>query len=222
MMRTSLCVCLALVISKTSFSQNTEIAVKGKAKQAISGKGIVAKITYKSYPTGGLSGSFNDSTFSFSIFGSTKYVVTAEAPNHIPNTILVLPTAAKNGVIENDIVLTPSGQTIRLQHLIFDMSRAVIKPESFQELDQLVAFLKTNPKIKIQLEGHTDNQGNANANFKLSQDRVDAVKKYLTKDGISKDRIQTKAFGGTQPLSTENSEAARAMNRRVEMRVLEN
>jgi outer membrane protein OmpA-like peptidoglycan-associated protein len=203
-----------------AYSQNGEIAVRGKVKQAISGKGIISTIVYKSYPTGSLTGSFNDSTFSFLIYGSSKYVITAEAPGHISNTILVLPATAKNGAIEIDIELTPSEQTIRLQHLIFDMSRALIKPESYPELDQLVAFMKTNPKIKIQLEGHTDNQGKVNANFKLSQDRVDEVKKYLTKSGIAKDRIRTKAFGGTQPLSTENSEAARAMNRRVEMRIL--
>ncbi len=87
-------------------------------------------------------------------------------------------------------------------------------------MDELAAMMKANPKVEIQLEGHTDNQGRAEANLKLSQDRVDAVKKYLSSKGINRDRIKTKAFGGTQPLSIDKTEEARALNRRVEMRVL--
>ncbi len=201
-------------------SQNTEIIVQGKVKQAISGKGVSSKIVYKSYPTGSLSGSFNDSTFSFSIFGSSKYQVTASATGYIPRTVIVDPKESKNNNITHDIELTPTNKTVRLNHLIFDMGKAVIKPVSFTELDELVAMMKANTKVEIQLEGHTDNQGSAEANLKLSQDRVDAVKKYLSSKGIAKDRITTKAFGGTQPLSTEKTEEARALNRRVELRVL--
>jgi len=201
-------------------SQNTEIIVQGKVKQAISGKGIASKIVYKSYPTGGLTGSFNDSTFSFLIFGSSKYQVTASAIGYIPMTVIVDPKDSKNNSITHDIELTPTNKTVRLNHLIFDMGKAVIKPVSFTELDELVAMMKANPKVEIQLEGHTDNQGSAEANLKLSQDRVVAVKKYLSSKGINKDRIMTKAFGGTQPLSTEKTEEARALNRRVELRVL--
>src|SRR5258706_4177120 len=201
-------------------SQNAEIIVQGKVKQAISGKGIRSNIVYKSYPTGSLSGSFNDSTFSFSIFGSSKYQITASAIGYIPRTVIVDPKESKNNIITHDVELTPTNQTVRLNHLIFDMGRAAIKPVSFTELDELVAMMKANTKVEIQLEGHTDNQGSAEANLKLSQDRVDAVKKYMSSKGINKDRIKTKAFGGTQPLSADKSEAARALNRRVEMRIL--
>ena len=220
MLRSFICLCLILLLVKNLQSQNTEITVQGKVKQAISGKGVASKIVYKSYPTGGLSGSFNDSTFSFSIFGSSKYQVTASAIGYIPRTVIVDPKEAKNNSIIHDIELTPTNKTVRLDHLIFDMGKAVIKPISFTELDELVAMMKANTKVEIQLEGHTDNQGSAEANLKLSQDRVDAVKKYLASKGIAKDRIKTKAFGGTQPLSMDKTEEARALNRRVELRVL--
>ncbi len=210
--------CLLLV--QAGHSQNSEINVHGHVKQAISGKAIVSKIVYKSYPTGSLTGSFNDSTFSFSIFGSSKYQVTASATGFIPRTVIVDPKESKNNSIKQDIELTPTDQTVRLNHLIFDMGRAVIKPASFTELDELVAMMKADTKIVIQLEGHTDNQGSAQANLNLSQDRVDAVKKYLSSKGISKDRIKTKAFGGTSPISMDKTEEGRALNRRVEMRVL--
>jgi outer membrane protein OmpA-like peptidoglycan-associated protein len=209
-----------VLISFVAYSQNSEIIVSGKVKQAISGKGVVAKVFYKSYPTGSLSGTFNDSTFSFSIFGSSKYFVTAEAPDHIKGGVLVEPKDARDNKINVEIELTPKGQSIRLNHLIFDAGKDVIKPASFNELDGLVAMLKVDPKMEIQLEGHTDNVGNAARNLELSEKRVIAVKKYLTAHGISKGRIQTKAYGGTKPIANGNSEEARALNRRVEMRVL--
>jgi outer membrane protein OmpA-like peptidoglycan-associated protein len=75
-------------------------------------------------------------------------------------------------------------------------------------------------KMEIQLEGHTDNSGDAKTNMKISEDRVEVVKKYLVLKGISKDRVKTKAFGGTKPLSNDRSAKAHSLNRRVEMRVL--
>ena len=197
-----------------------DLTVRGNVIDALGSKAIKAKIKYKSYPTGGITGNFSDSTFSFTIFGSSKYQITAEAEGYIPRTVIVAPQEAINGVIKRDIQLTSTGRAIRLEHLIFEMGRAVINAKSYDGLDELVAMMKENTKVVIQLEGHTDNIGNAQKNFELSEDRVEAVKKYLASKGISKDRIKTKAFGGTQPLSTEKTEEARALNRRVEMRLL--
>ena len=210
--------CFLVLICQAALAQT--ITVKGDVKDAIKGKYLKSKIAYHSYPTGGISGSFNDSTFSFEIFGSAKYQVTAEAEGYIPHTVIVDPKEAKNNLIVRNISLTSKGETVVLDHLIFEQGKAVINPKSFQELDELVAMMKDSPKVEIQLEGHTDNVGNQEANLKLSQSRVDAVKKYITSRGINKKRVQTKAFGGSQPIAKENTEEARARNRRVEMRVL--
>ena len=96
----------------------------------------------------------------------------------------------------------------------------MINPKSFPGLDEVVALMKDNTKLVIQLEGHTDNQGNAKLNMELSQDRVDNVKKYIVSKGVEKDRVKTKAFGGTKPILSTNTPEARARNRRVEMRIL--
>ncbi len=197
-----------------------EITVKGDVVDAVRGKKLKSKIVYKSYPTGGISGTMNDSTFSFSIFGSSKYQVTAEAAGYIPRTVIVDPKEAKGNTITRNIELTSTGGTIVLNHLIFAQGKAVIDPKSFPELDEVVAMLKENSRMEIQLEGHTDNRGNAEANITLSQARVDAVKKYMVSKGVSKNRVMTKAFGGSKPIATEDTEEARAKNRRVEMRVL--
>ncbi len=204
--------------SISGYSQ--EIIVRGKVIDALSGKGIKSKISYKSYPTGGISGTLNDSTYSFGIFGSSKYSITAKAVGFIPRTILVEPKEAVDLIINRDLLIVPTGQTIRLSRLIFTQGKAVINPQSYAELDEIVAMMKVNTKIEIQLEGHTDSQGSEKANSELSQDRVDAVKKYLTSNGIAKDRVKTKAFGGTQPISKDKTEEARSLNRRVEMRIL--
>ena len=83
-----------------------------------------------------------------------------------------------------------------------------------------MAYLNERPGMVIQLEGHTDFAGNADANMALSQARVEAVKDYMVGKGIKKNRLYTKAFGGTQPLTEERTDEAKTRNRRVEVRVL--
>lgn len=83
-------------------------------------------------------------------------------------------------------------------------------------------MLEDNPPMVIQLEGHTDFGGDPKESMKLSQQRVEAVKNYILSKGISKSKVKTKAFGGTQPLSRENTDQARKMNRRVVVRILKN
>jgi OOP family OmpA-OmpF porin len=107
-----------------------------------------------------------------------------------------------------------------LNHIIFGQGKSTIASESYAELDELVQMMDQNSRIVIQLEGHTDNQGNAKANIQLSKNRVEAVKKYLVSKGIARDRIKTKAFGGAQPLRNEMTPEDRVLNRRVEVRIL--
>jgi outer membrane protein OmpA-like peptidoglycan-associated protein len=210
-----------LIFSAIScLAQAPEVTVKGHVIDR-SGKGVKARIRYSSIPSGGINGRFNDSTFSFSIFGTADYQVTAEAEGFNPKTIILTPADIDaNKKIIRTIQLTPKGETIVLEDLIFAQGKSAIDPKSYPGLDEVAQMMKENSKIEIQLEGHTDNQGSPKANLALSQDRVDAVKKYLVEKGVSKSRIQTKAFGGTQPLGNELTPEARVKNRRVEMRIL--
>lgn len=213
---------LALVCAAFQLrAQDEAMMAWGKVLDATTYKGIEANIHYRSMPTGSIYGKFIDSTFSFPIFGVVKYQITAEAKGYNPRTVILDPNEITDlrKVIRN-IVLTPAGEAIRLNRLIFAQGKARIEPESHGELDQVALMMKDNEKMVIQLEGHTDNLGDAKANMKLSQERVDAVKKYLVQKGIAKSRIRTKAFGGTQPLTTDTTPQARNTNRRVEMRIL--
>jgi outer membrane protein OmpA-like peptidoglycan-associated protein len=114
------------------------------------------------------------------------------------------------------------GKVMRLDNLIFQVGNARITPESYPELDQLVKMLHDNPHMIIQLEGHTDVKGDPGLNMKLSKQRVEAAREYLISKGVSKSKVKTKAFGGTMPLSRDNSEEAHKLNRRVEVRILQN
>ncbi len=130
--------------------------------------------------------------------------------------------AENNEGLKKNLLLTPNieGQIMRLEKLIFVQSKAEIEDDSFGELDRLAMLMKENDDLVIQLEGHTDNSGNPVLNQRLSERRVEAIKKYLVDQGIRRKRIKTKAFGGSQPLSSENTEEARQANRRVEIIVL--
>ncbi len=203
-------------------AQQPEIMAEGRIIDGLTRKGVKARIAYKSIPTGSIFGRFNDSTYTFVIFGSSKYQIVASADGYIDGTAIVDPkTMDANRKVIRDIVLTRKGASIILEHLIFAQGKATINPESYPSLDEVVVMLTERPSIVIQLEGHTDNQGNEKLNLKLSQDRVDNVKKYLVSKGVSKDRISTKAFGGSKPIVQGNSMEARAKNRRVEMRILQ-
>lgn len=202
-------------------AQDSTMMAQGTIRDARTNKGVKASIWYSSIPTGSITGNFNDSIFSFAIFGTARYQVTAEAAGYSPKTVIVDPKDMNEDQrIERDIRLTPSGETIRLDHLIFARGKSAIAKESFSELDEIAQMMMESEKMVIQLEGHTDSQGNPGSNLKLSQSRVEAVKRYLVKKGVSKKRVKTKAFGGTQPLRNEMTPEDRALNRRVEMRIL--
>ena len=220
-MKKAFFISIGVVVCSFTYAQSDEIRTQGKVTDSRTNKGVKANIRYSSIPTGSINGRFNDSTFSFPIFGTAKYQITAEAQGYNPRTIIIDPKKLSNEkTVQRDIALVPKGETIRLNHLIFPQGKATIALDSYPELDEIVQMMKENQKMEIQLEGNTDNQGSPKANMELSEKRVEAVKKYLNTKGIAKDRIKTKAFGGSQPLRNEMTQEARAMNRRVEMRIL--
>jgi len=112
------------------------------------------------------------------------------------------------------------GKTIQLENILFEQSSYVLRKDSYDEMDKLLVFMKENPTIEIELAGHTDNVGDPQKNQTLSERRVVSVKNFLMQRGVSEVRIKTAAFGGSSPLVSNNSEAGRQKNRRVEMKVL--
>ncbi len=99
----------------------------------------------------------------------------------------------------------------------FDFDKAVIKKKYHDEIGKLAEVMKKYPDLKITLEGHTDNVGGLAYNEKLSQRRVDAVKKYLTtKSGIEASRLNAKGYGPIRPIASNATKEGRQKNRRVD------
>jgi len=103
-------------------------------------------------------------------------------------------------------------------NLIFEVGKAIIKPSSFPYLDELVTVIQDPEALtwSLEIQGHTDNKGGDDYNQKLSEDRANAVKKYLVDKGIKAERIIAKGFGLTKPIATNDTPEGREKNRRVE------
>jgi flagellar motor protein MotB len=101
--------------------------------------------------------------------------------------------------------------------ILFDFQKATVKPESYGVIKEIATALKENPAVKINITGHTSNDGDANANLVLSKQRAAAVKQVLTKEfGIDATRMETDGKGGSEPVDKTGTPAGKANNRRVE------
>lgn len=151
------------------------------------------------------------------------YRITANGKGYFPVTEEIdLSNEAIFRNIKKNLYLQPikAGQQIRLNNTMFTQSSAEVVATSFSELDRIVATMNDYPTMEILLEGHTDNQGETLKNVKLSEDRVQQVKKYLLSKGIAAQRIQTKAWGPAKPIASNLTEQTRQKNRRVEFTIL--
>ncbi|HEX4423055.1 MAG TPA: OmpA family protein [Kofleriaceae bacterium] len=115
----------------------------------------------------------------------------------------------------NLVVVTE--QKIELkQTVFFDTNRATIKSVSFALLNDVAQALNDNPKLGVEVQGHTDSVGDDNFNLKLSQKRAESVRTYLIKRGVASDRMVPKGYGENVPIADNRTTAGRAQNRRVE------
>jgi len=113
------------------------------------------------------------------------------------------------------------GTTIILKNIFFDYNKSSLQPESFAELDRVVEILKKQPNLKIEISGHTDNQGSLKYNTDLSESRAKTVVDYLIDKGIAESRLSYKGYAYEKPIATNDTEEGRSANRRVEFKILE-
>lgn len=149
----------------------------------------------------------------------------------------------KKGSLEKDIYLMPKpdikqaevevsadsigekidekATTFKLNKVYFNLGQAVILEQSFEQLNSLAKYLVQNPDLKIQIEGHTDNQGDPKANQKLSLDRAYNVREYLVSKGVDGKRIKFRGNGSKYPVAPNDTEENRSKNRRVEYKFID-
>ena len=107
-----------------------------------------------------------------------------------------------------------------IENILFDFDRFEIKPQHYSALDEVAVMLSRNPKAKVEIQGHTDNIGTAEHNRILSEKRARTVKNYFVRKGVEKDRLFPVGFGLTRQRASNETEASRALNRRVEISLI--
>jgi outer membrane protein OmpA-like peptidoglycan-associated protein len=147
-----------------------------------------------------------------------SYVITAEAPGYLfYSDRFDVPSDSKNNSVRKDISMTRD--IVRLL-VYFDFDKATLQPASSVDLNRAVDWLKDNPAVTVELSGHTDNVGAKDYNRKLSHDRAQSVLDFLVSKGVSPQRLTAKGYGMDEPITTNDTDEGRAMNRRVEFRVV--
>lgn len=112
---------------------------------------------------------------------------------------------------------TERGLELTLSGVLFEFDQAVLKPGALRGLSPLVAFLKDNPDHHIALEGHTDSVGSESYNSDLSRQRAEAVRQFLVQNGVNAKNVSARGLGEAYPVASNNTEAGRLQNRRVEI-----
>ena len=160
--------------------------------------------------------------YRFSLNPDDSYIMQVQAAGFLNKKFIL--DAFNNRVQQKDLYLTAAevGSTVKLDNVIFERGKAVIRKVSYPQLNEVFSFLNDNPNISIQVSGHTDNVGKPMLNLILSEDRARAVKNYLVKKGINEGRIAEKGFGGKQPIAPNDTEANKRKNRRVEFTIIRN
>jgi len=132
-----------------------------------------------------------------------------------------LPIGSRTEPFKKLIELSPIkvGESVVLRNVFFDTDSDKLSPASKAEMSELLSFLNKNYRLKIELGGHTDDQGSKAHNLNLSEQRAESVKKYLVDQGIPADRLSAKGYGAASPIADNSSEEGRAQNRRTEFTV---
>ena len=154
-----------------------------------------------------------------------RYSFLAEEKGYFPVSANIDATElAEFAELEQDLLLAPVevGVVVRLNNIFFEYNESGLLEESYSELKRLVDLMKDNPKLEIEIGGHTDDQGSDEYNLSLSQRRVESVVSYLVEAGIDAKRFKAKGYGESSPVADNSTEEGRAFNRRVEFRILKN
>ena len=102
-----------------------------------------------------------------------------------------------------------------MQGITFEKAKAVIRNKSFQVLDEAIVELQKYKHVIVLIEGHTSSEGSDDMNMTLSQQRADSVKAYLVSKGVDASRLETKGFGKTKPIASNDTKQGREQNRRI-------
>jgi outer membrane protein OmpA-like peptidoglycan-associated protein len=166
--------------------------------------------------------SSNDSTESMKIdYREGKSLMLGHNAYYYIDDVVVLQDEIEVSDEEPFVQAPKLNETYILKNIQFQSNSYDLLPSSFVELDILISIMKKNLKWKVQLSGHTDDQGTDEYNLILSRNRAQSVGDYLIQKGVATERIQTLGFGKQKPIHESKDETARAINRRVEAKFID-
>jgi outer membrane protein OmpA-like peptidoglycan-associated protein len=209
------------------FRPDEVVALEGTIKSADNNKVIQATIKVSNIRTKEqLMEVANDSiTGKYKVFlkEGEKYDISISAKGYSFQSQIVNADSLKAyKEVKKDVqlkMLKPNA-SFTLNNLFFDFDSSSLNKNSELELARVIELLKTNPKIVVEISAHTDDKGSDEYNNKLSQARAESVVKYLSENGIVKERLAAKGYGKTVPCVPNDSDENRAKNRRVEFKIL--
>jgi outer membrane protein OmpA-like peptidoglycan-associated protein len=142
-------------------------------------------------------------------------------PEPVLFTVNNIDDEENSSIVEEVLDTIKIGDTFVLPNIFFEFAQSNLLPDSYLELQRLLYYLHKNETVKIEISGHTDNQGSDTYNQKLSMERAKAVYHYLIANGIDFHRLSFKGYGKERPLAPNDTEENRAKNRRTEVLILE-
>lgn len=161
--------------------------------------------------------------FELTIPHGGNYGVATEKAGYLFNSInFNLPKFAEYQEIDTHIIMVRAelGSKVILKNIFFDLGKSDLKPESIVEVEKIQELLVSNPDLRVQINGHTDNTGNAASNKQLSLQRASSVVEYLVKSGVESSRLSAKGFGSDRPIvSNDDETGGRELNRRTEIEI---
>lgn len=214
-----------IVVAKPVF------ALEGKVLNKDTDQPIAGATVQLAYTNGKIEkvSTASNGSFSFSLEEKSEYKLAAEKAGYIKGAVANISTVGltKSTVINKDLYLSEIviGKAIRIDNIFYDFDKFNIRPDAALELDKLVATLKENPTIWIELGSHTDSRGNDAYNQKLSQNRATAAVNYIISKGIAKERITAKGYGETMLVNickngVKCTDEEHQQNRRTEFKIV--
>ena len=174
---------------------------------------------YKAYTKEELTAIFRDIYMSLRYYYLVQYTPPRFMGTHFVYNYLSVPGRKDSLIAQgeydmSDFSLGKVGDIFEIP-ILFDFNKSDLKPESMSIIDEIVDQMMIYPKLKIEIQGHTDNVGGLDFNQVLSEKRAAAVKQAITSKGIEPERIRTRGFGMTMPQVSNDTDVGRAKNRRT-------
>ncbi len=200
----------------------------GTVKDSESNEPVLAKIDVIDIVTDLLvattTSSEEDGSFRVRLPARKSYMINLRATGYLSDMKSIsIPDTYEQDFYSLDVSLikVTVGKKVVLNNILFETGKSVLTASSYAELNRLFNILNDNPRMRIEISGHTDKTGSEPVNFRLSEARAKAVVEYLVQMGVARSRMEFRGYGSLQPIDDNSTPQGRANNRRVEFKILE-